>query len=792
MIPILYCAKETDFTHGGIGHLADALTCTVTECRNGSYELEMKYPVSGLLYSQIDTDCIIKAKPNDTGNLQLFRIYKHSKPINGIVTYNAEHISYELSGIPVESVSVKTATCAAALNAALSAAVTEHNYSAWSDIDTLNSISQSLVSVRAAIGGVKGSILDVYGGELEFDNFKVKLHKSRGTDNGVRISYGKNLTNVKQEKNISEVYTAVYPYAKYTPENGEETTITLPEKLLYSPYAANYGSTRICFKDFSNNFADEAKPTVQQLRKLAEAWIKTSGFDKPSISITVSFKHLWKSPEYKQYALLERVNLCDTVTVYYERLGISAKAKVIKTVYNVLTEDYNTIELGDAKANFADTFNSSSSAIEGVKTEIKKQFVAADVKLTQAIAEATAAITGQNGGYVVLNPPKNPHEILIMDSPDIETATNIWRWNSAGLGHSANGYNGPYSLAMTADGSIVADFITAGTLNGALLSAGSVTANALSAAYKKEVKDEISGVETSVSQSFKAADEELSSTITAKFADYSTTAQMNSAILQKANEISLSVSETLTGYPTKAQVSSEISQLADKISLVVTSSESGASAVNSASIIAAINDDGGLVKIDAGKIDLTAYALADDVSGIASEAAQAEIGAITLTATNGETSSTIKIKHNGTTVDSATITFTGTVTFSDLETEGNTVINGANITTGIISADYIDTNSLACTKLYAKGNADGYSVRLNGNAGDFGVFSPSASDNDISTSQTCLFGIRNVLPNVNFYVQGHNYMGVDFTKTEKRTYPKGVWDFSSCDVLGLGVVPAFG
>lgn len=754
MIPILYKAKEQDFSHNGLGALGETISCFVTEARNGLFELELTYPVTGRLFSEIEVDRIIKAKANDTSALQLFRIYKHSKPINGVVTYNAEHISYELNGIPIETVSVKNASGSAALNAILSSAVTEHKYKAWSDIDTLNSLSLSMLSVRAALGGSEGSLLDVYGGEFEFDNYTVKLHKARGKDTGIRIAYGKNLTDIKQDTNISSVYTAVFPYARYTSNDSEseETTITLPEKLIYSTNASSFAASRTCFKDFSDCFNDE-NPTIDSLRDVAQKWVQTSEFDIPQISFTVSFKHLWKSPEYRKYAALERVSLCDTVCVYYEKLGISAKAKVIKTVYNTLKEDYESLDLGDAKANFADSITSADSAIENVKNDIKRQNTAVNVKLAQAIAEATAAITGQNGGYVVLNPPKNPQEILIMDSPNIETAVNVWRWNSAGLGHSSTGYNGKFALAMTADGSIVADFITTGNLNGALISAESIKANAISAEYKKEVTDEIGSSKESVTQEFKAADEELKSTI----------------------------EKELEGLSAK----SEIKQLNDKISLIVTAKD-GENKVDSAAIVAAINDETSTVLINAGKIDLTAYAKTSEIEDAADEAASEAINRITLSTTDGEKSSTIKILYDGVEIGSAEIKLTGAVTFADLSAAGKTAINGGNITTGKISAERIDVANLLIKKLYSQGTGTGHYLKIASGFGDFGIFQNTAADDATPTSADCVLGMYNDFGNaINFYTYGNNFFG--YNLNSHKVFPKEAWDFSSAEVTGLAV-----
>lgn len=558
MIPILYAAGESNFNNNGIGHLAEATVCTVSEERNGEFVCELQYPIDGTMYSYITEDCIIKAKPNETAKPQLFRIYGSSKPINGIVTFYAEHISYELSGNPIEKVKVSSGSAQAALNAVLSAAILKHDYTAQSDIATLNSTTLSRVSVRAALGGVEGSILDTYGGEYEFDNFNIKLHASRGQKTGVKIAYGKNLTNFKQDKNISAVYTAIYPYARYTPEAAEgaeeqpeEVVITLPEKILYSPYKDKYARVRVLMKDFSEKFGDGEIPTEEKVRTKAQSYINTSGFDVPTVSITVSFENLWQSPEYEKYALLERVGLCDTVTVDFSKIGVSASAKVIKTKYDVLSEKYISLELGSARANFADTINQQTASVEQAKQEIKKQATAANVKLAKAIADATAAITGQSGGYVVLNPSNNPQEILIMDAPTIEAAVNVWRWNSAGLGYSSTGYNGPYGLAMTSSGAIVADFITTGTLRGELLEADSVKANAISASYKSEVTNEITGAANEVEQAFVAADEQLRSligSVSKSLSDgFEQTEKSISNILQTVNNLTLSFSNQYIG-----------------------------------------------------------------------------------------------------------------------------------------------------------------------------------------------------------------------------------------------------
>ena len=234
MIPILYEKGSTNFTNNGIGFLVDCISCEVTEERNGVYEAVLTYPVEGSLYEHIEESCLIKIKPNETSNLQIFRIYSHSKPLNGVVTFNAEHISYELNGIPLAGLSLKNASPVMAINKAIQEGAFESGYSAWSDISTLNNISlEAPCSIRAALGGQEGSILDVWGGEYEFDNKVIKLHSHRGTNNGVIIEYGKNLVDIQQEKNITDTYTHIMPYALYTEEITDEHGTVIDTREVY-------------------------------------------------------------------------------------------------------------------------------------------------------------------------------------------------------------------------------------------------------------------------------------------------------------------------------------------------------------------------------------------------------------------------------------------------------------------------------------------------------------------------------------------------------------------------------
>ena len=468
MIPILYDGETV------IGFLAEAVSCVVTEERNGIFELSLSYPVTGALFPELQVDRIIKAKPNDTSDLQLFRIYTVEKPISGAVTVSAEHISYALSAYPVSNISIR-GTATQAISALLTAAnqnlETPHAFSVGTtDMTAVRDFACRVGTVRSALGGTEGSVLDVFGGEYEFDNYVVKLHTHRGTDTGIRIAYGKNLTDLKCTTSLENSYTALMPYALK-----DDVLTLLPEHIL--SVQNNSGiAERVLVRDFTSYFEQDEEINATTLRAKANAYLSENNINAPAVNLTVSFIHLWQSPEYAGMAALEKVSLCDYVTVYHSVLGVDVKAQVIKTVYDCIAERYEKLELGTAQANFGDTLRQAVRTAEEAKRLARNSDMSAVTQAyLSAIDSATKAITGNSGGCVVLNPALHPQELLIMNTADVSTATKVWRWNSSGLGYSSHGYSGPYSTAITSNGAIVADFITAGTLTANIIKAGVLT-----------------------------------------------------------------------------------------------------------------------------------------------------------------------------------------------------------------------------------------------------------------------------------------------------------------------------
>ena len=458
MIPILYqtITEGTVPSNYGIGPLTDCISCKVTEERNGSYELVMTYGIDGIHASDIQYGRFIKAKPNFTDDPQLFRIYKVGKTINGIFTVKAQHISYDLSGKLINSGTASGVIAACALLQAQAGAFTINTDKTTSAAFKITAPS----SVRSWFGGKEGSLLDVYGGEWKYDNYTASLKNARGSDRGVQIRYGKNLTQLSQEIDMSNLVTGIVPY--YVDMDGN---VTAGAKV-------STGLTLDVPRDMAIDFSQDVNPDsgtaiTTQLANLANAYIANNNLTNAINSITLDF--------VQSGELTERVDLCDTVHIYFEALGISASAKCVTTVWDVLEGRYTSTTFGTARASIADTIANTSKQVEKAVNRSS---------MSEAINHATELITGNLGGYVVFHDSDGddyPDEILIMDTADITTATKVWRWNKNGLGYSSTGYSGSYSTAITADGKIVADFIKTGALNASLITTGVLNADLIKA-----------------------------------------------------------------------------------------------------------------------------------------------------------------------------------------------------------------------------------------------------------------------------------------------------------------------
>ena len=417
MIPCLYSQGETLFESNGIGKLCDAVSCVVTEKRNGSYELKMAYPVGGLHADSLIEDNIILAKPSEQGDPQPFRIYHVSTPLNGLLEVNARHISYQQNQITVSPFTAGSAQ--ASLGGLRTNAASACPFTFETDIESNKQFTVAVPStIRSCLGGMEGSILETYGGEFEWDMYRTILHAHRGADHGVKILYGKNLIDFQMERSIDSLMTGVHPYwYKQDTETGEETLIELPERII----TVNIGQAfeRIEPLDCSSVFSRE--PSLEQIRDYARWYLQDEKFSRPNADITVNFAQLWQLPGYEEIVEAERVSLCDTVHVFISRLNLEISYKVTETEYNVLLERYNSIVLSN----------------EPVRSKNKRSYFVGTIADLQAQADATEAAAQRNSTDIQQVSYTMRDEVNGLESSISETASQI----RSEVSETANGLN---------------------------------------------------------------------------------------------------------------------------------------------------------------------------------------------------------------------------------------------------------------------------------------------------------------------------------------------------------------
>lgn len=417
MIPILYEATETAFTSNGIGRLSDTISATVTEERNGRFDMEFQYPVNGIHFDDITEGRIIAVTHDEDGDIQPFVIYSSSKPIDGVVTFNAYHLSYRLGQYVTFLSKAVPTTCQQILTDLANAAdlVNNETWTFTTDITTTvptwepnPSSTGPYRSVREYLGGMDKSVLDTFGGEYEFDKWTVNLWSSRGANNGVTIRYGKNLADFKAETDWSGAYTHIYAY--YDGDHLTGLAPPFPEKannVVTIKYDTGHtlpgGLKAELILDLTDKIEDgetKTDATIQtELRQAATAYANTNKIWEPSVSIDVDFVQLWQTEEYKNYAPLLKCKLCDTVNVTFPFYGLSDLAiKIVSVEWDVLNERYNKMTLGGLATTLSQSINSSLSgsiqanadAVNAVKTRTWVSDVT--VNGTSVVTDGVAAV----------------------------------------------------------------------------------------------------------------------------------------------------------------------------------------------------------------------------------------------------------------------------------------------------------------------------------------------------------------------------------------------------------------
>ena len=381
--PILYETNETDFFSLGLGPIKTATEAFVTEERNGSFILEGKVLVDDEIYPLLQENRIIKADASPTLTDQRFRIKRIVPNHEGQAEIYAEHVSYLSQELPMKPEVFVNGNGNSALLIWKSAILDDNPFFVDSDITTDSKTNWRIDKVenpRQALGGVEGSILDVWGGEYRFDNYHISLLKKRGTTANTILAYGRNITDFEQERNIMSTYTTVYPFAIYTDDKEEERIVTIDGYVVDCDNITDYPNRNVLPVDFSNEFEHDEVPTKAKLKQLAQDYIKNNDIGIPKTSIKVSFLDLAQTADYADIATLETVELCDDVRVHYEKLGVDTIAKVIRTKWNVLRGAYEEIEIGEKRTTLSSIINDTQTSIKEIENQTGSAIIAANGK----------------------------------------------------------------------------------------------------------------------------------------------------------------------------------------------------------------------------------------------------------------------------------------------------------------------------------------------------------------------------------------------------------------------------
>ena len=396
MIPILYEKDETAFIFNGIGRLRDVISAVVTEERNGVYELEFQYPVDGVNYDRIQCGRIVAVEHDESNDVQPFDIVGYSRPINGVVTFHAVHISYRQTALTVSGTNINSLADAFTLLGNSSPA---NPFTYWTDKSSTGFLAAGdgvPHSVRSMLGGMEGSILDSYGGEYEFDRWTVKLWGSRGEVKPFTIRYGVNLTDYNEDVDYSNTFTACIPY--WTGQDNSGNDVVVKGSMQQTTYPSFNGTTRCIPLDVTDKF--ETKPSVAQVEAEGLAYLNNNQTYMPEQNITVDFIRLSDSPEYEQFATLQTCKLCDSINVVFPRYNMEGLFKIVKTEYDVLQERYTKMELGTLSTTLAEALGISQESADRALNFNQILTDIADLKALTTIETFSVNATSTTGTFV--------------------------------------------------------------------------------------------------------------------------------------------------------------------------------------------------------------------------------------------------------------------------------------------------------------------------------------------------------------------------------------------------------
>ena len=456
MKPRIYAPSETDFSTNGLGILRDCSYVEITEEANGKYELELEYPLGTRFDEYFEDDYQIKAKPNDQEDYHIFYIDdKDVDTFMDTVTVYAKSRTYRLGRRAVTKVEVDSQTAQNAMKLIENGMDKSSDILLYSDISTTSSTIFEARNVLNCIAGEQGSLLQYWGGEIKREPFRLSLLKRRGRDNIGTIRYGKDLAGLKIKLDWSGMKTRIIPYVDA--QGAEGTSNRIYGNVVNSPLVDKYPDVRTEFVQFTE---DQGVKDLNSLNKIATNYFKSinPGCDKPKISITIEFDKLTDSEEAKEFARIRNYGLFDTFRVYHKKYDIYLESKVTGVVYDTLNEKTKTLVAGDTQVAFYQ--QQTNQFQEKLKEYATNSYMSGFTDYVSSMITGG----GQAGGHVVLWPKTQPSNILIMDTPDINTAKHVIRLNKNGIAFSKNGWNGPFNSAWTIDSVFNADFIRTGTI----------------------------------------------------------------------------------------------------------------------------------------------------------------------------------------------------------------------------------------------------------------------------------------------------------------------------------------
>lgn len=438
----IFGPTDTEYSSNG-DKVLQPTKCKVHKADNGEYyvEIECSPDYSGYIQNGRIVVC-----PTPTGD-QAFR-FSNPELNKTKIKVKAKHVYYDSENYLIQDSYVVDKNCNQALEHLNAATDNESPFTTVSDVTSINSFR----CIRKSLNEAVSTVLERWGGHLVRDNFNIAIRSSIGADNGVTIRYGKNLKEIKKTEDWNNVVTKLLPVGK--------DGLLLDEVYLYSEqqYALPYTKT----VSFTQEIEQEEGETddaytfrlKEDLRQQATAYLAENCVPKINYTVKANIESI--------------TDIGDTIDVIDEGLGISLTTHVIAFEYDAILEKFIQVEFGNSKEKLSNLMSSVSASTSQQITQRDQEL---SVKLSEELSEAADKIWGALGNSYCIY---EGNQILIVDKLPKEEATNVMRINSAGIGFSTSGINGPFTSAWTIDGTLnmqainvinlVADLIKGGTL----------------------------------------------------------------------------------------------------------------------------------------------------------------------------------------------------------------------------------------------------------------------------------------------------------------------------------------